>query len=83
MAGKESATLFSPNMTADDASVITEADMDEYWKARDLTEIDEFDFDDWREDACCPDEWTAARLLCGCRGSGWLPEWVRRTLDVE
>ena len=31
---------------------------------------------DWRANARCPDEWVAARTLCGCRGSGHLPEWV-------
>lgn len=37
-------------------------------------------WDEWRANACCPDATTAARRLCGCRGSGAVPTGISRLL---
>jgi hypothetical protein len=66
----------------DGPAVITEADLDDGWKAADLTEMDEFDYDEWAANACCPDRIAAARSFCGCGGSGELPSWVRRNWEA-
>lgn len=55
-----------------------------------MADTDQFDpdelltLDEWIEEfeanACCPDRWTAARMLCGCGGSAELPSGVSRLI---
>lgn len=72
-----------------DPDYVTEADIDSRptYLGEPVTDDDLMDYDEWwaefSANACCPDSITAARLLCGCRGSGSLPSEVSRLLAPE
>ena len=72
-----------------DPDRITEADIDRrptHWGepvTEDLLLTAEEWWEDYAANACCPDQSTAAALLCGCRGSGEVPSGISRLLREE
>jgi hypothetical protein len=67
----------------------TENDMADYYQPAGETLPEEFDMDfaamlqEYRENACCPNASVAASRLCGCGGSGELPEALRKWLEDQ
>lgn len=59
----------------DNPAYVTETDLDESWKDAELAADADFQerITEWFANRCCPDAVTAARRLCGCRGSGEMP----------
>ena len=67
----------------EDAMYVTEADIDSWAEhAADLNEMDEFDWDEFQANACCPSSIYAARTFCGCGGSAQLPSWIVRNHEA-
>jgi len=60
--------------------VITEDDIDTQPADHDDTMTAEEWWDEFIENACCPDWITAANRLCGCGGSGSVPSTISRLL---
>jgi hypothetical protein len=67
----------------------TENDMADYYQPEGETLPEEFDIDypaelqEFYDNACCPSASHAAKVFCGCGGSGEMPEHLRTWLEDQ
>lgn len=71
----------------DESTQVTENDMTDYYAPVGEELPEEFDDDieqqlkDHQDNACCPSASYAAKVFCGCGGSGEMPEHLRKYLE--
>lgn len=71
----------------EDPAVVTENDIEDYWKPAGEELPEEFDMDfaemlkDYQDNACCPSAPAARANMCGCGGSGEMSEALRTYLE--